>query len=75
MKKIFAYTKDAELTPDTLAQITKAGYVPVPVANFDCIRVIEPIPDAEGSLIFNSAIRSLRESKSNLTRENFAEHI
>lgn len=63
MNKIFAYTKDAKLTKKTLDKLAEAGYIPVPVDSLDCIRLIEPVPDAEASLIFQSAIKTLMAEK------------
>ena len=66
MKKIFAYTKDQKISKPILAALLEAGYIPISVDSFDCIRVIEPIPDlplADTSIIFASALEAMRKYK------------
>jgi hypothetical protein len=64
VSKIFAYTKEAKLDKKTLKMLTDDGYIPIPVESLDCIRVFEPIPDAESNIIFDAAIQTLMSGDS-----------
>jgi ferritin-like protein len=76
MKKIFAYTKAAGLPKRVIRDIADAGYVPVPVENFDCVRLIEPIAEAENSALIKTAFRAIQQSKGyDNVREQFAKML
>jgi hypothetical protein len=59
-QKIFAYTKDANLSRKSLQRLEEAGYIPVPVENFDCIKLIEPMPDAAAGAILSAALTAIK---------------
>lgn len=62
--KIFAYTRRAGLTQDALSKLIEAGYVPVPVRSLDCIRVIEPVTDADAGAVLRAAMKAIQEATS-----------
>jgi hypothetical protein len=81
MKKVFAYTKDQKLSKKVLDALVDAGYIPVPVDGFDCVRVLEPMPDipiAETSIVFWAALETIRARKSfgsDELKRDFADRI
>jgi hypothetical protein len=60
--KIFAYTKTQKFSKAVLDRLTKAGYIPISVNNLDCVRILEPMPDADSNLILNAALEAIKNT-------------
>ena len=55
------YIRGTEMSAETLDELRTAGYLPLAVDSFDSVRVIEPLPDANGSLLLRAAMKAIAE--------------
>lgn len=76
MKRIFVYTPEAKLTKKLIAEIEAAGYICIKTPNFDAVRIIEPIPDIDTSVMAAHAIKLIMESPSYVNiKERFTKYV
>lgn len=76
MKRIFVYTPEAKLPKKMIAEIEAAGYICVKTPNFDAVKIIEPIPDVDASLVASKAVSLIMESPSYLDlRKEFTKYV
>jgi hypothetical protein len=60
MAQIFLYRDGAKLTPQDLAALRDAGLVPVKVAKFEDVRIIDPLlASGHGSAVWASAVEAI----------------
>lgn len=64
MKRIFVYTPEARLPKKMITEIEAAGYICVKTPNFEAVKIIEPIPDIDASLVASKAVKLIMESPS-----------
>jgi hypothetical protein len=58
--QIFLYRDGAKLTPQDLAALREAGLVPVKVAKFDDVRIIDPLlASGNGSAVWAAAMEAI----------------
>lgn len=76
MKRIFVYTPEAKLPKKMIAEIEAAGYICVKTPNFDAVKIIEPIPDVDASLVASKAVSLIMESPSYANiKEEFTKYV
>lgn len=60
MAQIFLYRDGAELTQQDLTALREAGLVPVKVARFEDVRIIDPLMSAgQGSAVWAAAVEAI----------------
>lgn len=64
-KQVFLYNTNAKLTKGDLDALREAGFVPIKVANFDDVRVIDPLMDADRNAVWMSAMEAIAKADSN----------
>jgi len=76
VKRIFVYTPEAKLPKKLIDEIEKAGYICVKTPNFDAVKIIEPIPDVDASLVASFAIKLIMERPTySDIRKEFTEYV
>lgn len=60
MAQVFLYRETAKLTAEDLNALREAGLVPVKVAKFDDVRIIDPLMTAgQGSAVWAAAVEAI----------------
>ena len=60
MSQIFLYKEGAKLTAQDLNALREAGFVPVKVAKFEDVRIIDPLVAAgQGSAVWAAAVEAI----------------
>jgi hypothetical protein len=63
MTQVFLYRETAKLTPEDLKALREAGLVPVKVAKFEDVRIIDPLLAAgHGSAVWAAAVEAIAKA-------------
>lgn len=62
MAQIFMYREGTKLTAADLKALREAGFVPIKVANFDDVRLIDPFVAGERSAVWMAAVEAIAKS-------------
>jgi hypothetical protein len=66
MSQLFLYRPTAELTEEDLHALRRAGIVPIKVADFDDVRLVDPlIAHGSGSAVFAAAVEAIAKANGN----------
>lgn len=66
MTQVFLYRETAKLTAEDLRALREAGLVPVKVAKFEDVRIIDPLYAAgTGSAVFTAAVEAIAKANNN----------
>lgn len=66
MAQVLLYRETAKLSAEDLKALREAGLVPIKVAKFDDVRIIDPVmATGGGSAVFVSAMEAIAKANSN----------
>jgi hypothetical protein len=59
MAQVFLYREGAKITPADLSALRDAGFIPVKVAKFDDVRVIDPFVAGNRPAVWQAAVEAI----------------
>lgn len=63
MAQLFLYREGAALAPEDLAALREAGLVPIKVADFDDVRIVDPIMAAgSAGAVWSAAVQAIHQA-------------
>jgi hypothetical protein len=74
-KPILLYTPSADMTAAVLNRIAKAGYLAVPVASMDAVKIIDTIPQPTIGPEARAAFDAIAASGGTLVAEDFGRRV
>lgn len=73
--KIFVYDGETTISADARKHMEANGYILLRVKDVTRVRIIDPVVDADASVILRAALRAIRDTVDGEVRQRFGRHL